>query len=61
MILIDEQNVNAVLLNEDFIKKAINTDKDVYNQILSNLKLSFLDTFPIDKLDNIPLGDGVLS
>lgn len=58
MIINNNQNINAILVNNKFIKNIKdNKDNNIYNQTLSNLKLLFLDNFSLNSLDSIVLGD----
>lgn len=52
-----EQNVNAILVDDEFVSKLINEDVEVFTQFLSNLKILFLEKFTLGQLDNVMLGE----
>lgn len=56
MIYVND-NINAIFINENFIKDINFNDVIVYKQSVDNLKLYTLDNFELLKFDDIVLGN----
>lgn len=57
MIINNDQSINAIIINNDLVKKVYIGSNEVYNQNLSDLKLLFLDGFTLEKVNDVPLGE----
>lgn len=56
MIMNGNETVNAIILDNKFIKEIYSGNTSVYKQTLSELKLGFLDGFKLNQLDTVYIG-----
>lgn len=57
MIFNGNESVNAIIIDNEFIKEVDLGNSSVYKQTLSGLKLKFLDGFKLSQLDSILIGE----